>query len=258
MSTKLIQSVQRAAAILELFLTSEGSLGITDFSRKLELPKATVAGLVATLEAGGYLEQEPEGGKYRLGPTVLHLGVHYSANMDIVTLGRAWIERLCFQFGATVNVGMLIGNQLVLIMRAEPKKGYMVFPQAGSILPFHSSCIGKLLLASLDAERRQELLAACSFERFTPKTITSRKAFAEELRRVEESDLAFEDEESIGGLAGVGGPIRNHRGEMIAAFVLNGSPDFIAGRKQEIIEAIRLTSREVSAQLGYRAAQARG
>lgn len=252
MATKLIQSVQRAMGILELFLEGDSPLGITDFAKRLGLPKATVAGLAATLESRGYLEQESAGGKYRLGPTLLNLGVHYSVNMDIVRLGRAWIERLCFQFMATVNVGLLIGDQIVLIMRAEPKKGYMVFPQAGSIIPIHSSCIGKAILAYLEPERRDELLAHCEFERFTPRTISNRKAFLSDIRTVRESGLSFEDEESIGGLSGIGGPIFNQRGEVVASFALNGSPAFIAGRGREIGEAVRLTSRQVSAQLGYR------
>jgi DNA-binding IclR family transcriptional regulator len=251
MATKLIQSVQRATNILELFLTDKGPLGITDFSHQLGLPKATIAGLVATLEAGGYLEKELVGGKYRLGQKVFHLGVHYSANMDIVTLGRAWIERLCFQFMEAVNVGMLVGDRIVLIMRAEPKNGYMVFPQAGSILPAHSSCIGKTLFAYMDEEKRDSLLAGYNFERFTPNTIGNRESFLAELKKVREAGVSFENEESISGLVGIGGPIFNNRGEAVAAFVLSGNPQTMNERRQEIVEAVKFTSRQVSSQLGF-------
>jgi DNA-binding IclR family transcriptional regulator len=251
MATKLIQSVQRATDILELFLADKGPLGITDFSHQLGLPKATIAGLVATLEAGGYLEKEPVGGKYRLGQKVFHLGVHYTANMDIVTLGRAWIERLCFQFMEAVNVGMLVGDRIVLIMRAEPKNGYMVFPQAGSILPAHSSCIGKTLFAYMDEEKRDSLLAGYNFERFTPNTIGNRESFLAELKKVREAGVSFENEESISGLVGIGGPIFNNRGEAVAAFVLSGNPQTMTERRQEIVEAVKFTSRQVSSQLGF-------
>jgi DNA-binding IclR family transcriptional regulator len=61
---------------------------IMDFAKRLELPKTTIAGLVATLEAVGYLEKEPTSGKYRLGPELFQLGVNYAANIDVVTIGR--------------------------------------------------------------------------------------------------------------------------------------------------------------------------
>ena len=44
-----------------------------EISRKLRIPKSSASYLLRTLERGGYLRREREGGKYRLGLKVLSL-----------------------------------------------------------------------------------------------------------------------------------------------------------------------------------------
>jgi DNA-binding IclR family transcriptional regulator len=248
---RLIQSIKRASDTLALFIDEKKSLGITEFSKRLGLPKTTVAGIVSTLEALGYLEKDPFTSKYRLGPTLFQLGMKYATNMDLVTIARAWMERLCFQFMEPVNVGMLVGDKVTIVMRIEPENRYMVFPQAGSVIPLHSTCIGKMLIAHMEQAKRDVLLAGYGFEQFTSNTITTHAPFLEELEKVRTSGVSFDNQESINGLAGIGGPIFNHTGTVIAAFAITGNPDNIAKRRESIIEAVKFTAHQVSAQLGY-------
>ncbi|HVN71791.1 MAG TPA: IclR family transcriptional regulator [Desulfomonilia bacterium] len=248
---RLIQSIKRASDILSLFIDEKKPIGITEFSRRLGLAKTTIAGIVSTLEAIGWLEKDPFTPKYRLGPQLFQLGMKCATNMDLVTIARAWMERLCFQFMEPVNVGMLVGDKVMIVMRIEPENRYMVFPQAGSIIPMHSTCIGKLLFAFMDKERRDLLLADYRFEGLTTNTITSHKRFAEELDQIRISGVSFDNQESINGLAGIGGPIFNHAGVIIAAFAITGNPATIGNRRSDIIEAVKFTSHQISAQLGY-------
>ncbi len=248
---RLIQSIKRASDILALFIDEKKPLGITDFSRKLGLAKTTIASIVSTLDSIGYLEKDPFTGKYRLGPQIFQLGMKCATNMDLVTIARAWMERLCFQFMEPVNVGMLVGDKVMIVMRIEPANRYMVFPQAGSVIPLHSTCIGKVLLAFMDGAKRDTLLAGYPFECFTPNTITSRERFVEELDRVKAAGISFDNQESINGLAGIGSPIFNHAGVVIAGFAITGNPDTIAKRREDIIDAVKFTSQQVSTQLGF-------
>jgi len=250
-SIRLIQSIKRASDILGIFIGEKRTMGITEFSRRLKLPKTTIAGIVQTLEALGYLERDPLTSKFRLGPALFQLGMKYATNMDLVLIARAWMERLCFQFMEPVNIGMLVGDKAVVVLRVEPENRFMVFPQAGSVIPLHTTCIGKLLCAHMDDSRRDEILSEYRFERLTANSIDSRKAFLKELSRVRESGTAFDEQESINGLAGVGGPIYNFTGQVIAAFAVTGKAETIQRRREEIVTAVRYTSHQISTQLGY-------
>ena len=68
-----IQSVDRAARILRV-LGSSPRLGVTEISDRLGIAKATVHGLLRTLEQQELVEQESDSGKYRLGAAMLQLG----------------------------------------------------------------------------------------------------------------------------------------------------------------------------------------
>lgn len=248
---RLIQSIKRASDILGIFIQEKRTMGITDFSARLHLPKTTISSIVQTLEALRFLEKDHITSKYRLGPALFQLGMKYATNMDLVIIARAWMERLCFQFMEPVNVGMLVGDKVIVVLRVEPENRFMVFPQAGSVIPVHTTCIGKILYAHMPADERNEILRNYPFEKLTSNSIDEREVFIKELERVKKEGIAFDNEESIVGLAGIGGPIFNYTGQAVAGFVITGKAEHIRKERDKMITAVRYTSGQVSSQLGY-------
>jgi len=248
---RLIQSIKRASDILGLFIVEQKPLGITEFAKRLGLPKTTIASIVQTLEAIGYLEKDPASGRYRLGPQIFQLGMQCASSIDVITTGRAWIERLCFQFREPVNVGTLVGDKATILMRIEPENHFMVFPQAGPIIPLHSTCIGKLLLAFMDESRRKVILSGCALEKFTDHTVASKAQLLKELEKVRALGIVFDDQETIPGMAGIGGPVFNHAGAVVAAFAVTGNAENISRQREDIIAAVRFTTHQISSQLGF-------
>src|SRR5213593_5150955 len=89
-----IQSIDRAAAILKTLASGPRRLGVSELAERLELSRPTVHGLLQTLQAHGFVEQDRDSGKYQLGAGLLHLGNSY---LDLNELrGRAIVhaERL--------------------------------------------------------------------------------------------------------------------------------------------------------------------
>jgi DNA-binding IclR family transcriptional regulator len=247
---KLIQSIQRGFDILALFVEEKNSLGLTEISKKLDLPKTTIQGIVQTLLVNHYLEKDALQ-KYRLGPMLFQLGMKYATNMDLVNIARVWMERLCFQFNQPVNVGMMVGGRVVVVMRVEPENRFMVFPQAGSVIPGHSTSIGKILLAYMDEEARNEVIDSTDFGALTVNTITTPEKLINELVKVKEEGVAFDNQENLIGLSGVGGPIFNQKGVVIAGFAVTGDSEQISAKRKDIINAVKYTSSVISSQLGY-------
>ena len=63
---KSIQSIERAAAILRLLSGRSRRLGVVEIAGELDLAKATAHGILRTLTHVGFVEQDPESGKYQL------------------------------------------------------------------------------------------------------------------------------------------------------------------------------------------------
>src|SRR6266576_299514 len=79
----MIQSVQRAAQILAVLGSGTPRLGVTEIADRTGLAKPTVHGLLRTLEAHELVAQDPDTGKYSLGPGVLQLGNAYLDGSDL-------------------------------------------------------------------------------------------------------------------------------------------------------------------------------
>ena len=248
---KLIQSIQRAADILALFLEDDDVLGISDFAEKLNLPKTTVQGIVRTLAALNYLEKDLHSAKYRLGPALLHLGFRYAQSMDLITESMVWIERLSFKFRMAVNVCIRVGPKIVVLYCVEPKERYSTFFNTGAPVEVHSTAAGKVLYAYMDKTLRDEALDGYSFQRFSANTISTLADFQAELEKVRRAGIAYAVEEGITATTSVGAPIFGGKGTILAAFAVIGKPEEINANQEEIDHEVKKTSLEISKRLGY-------
>nr|HEX3202964.1 helix-turn-helix domain-containing protein [Actinomycetes bacterium] len=86
----MIQSVGRAARTLKALGSESAHLGVTELAGRLGLAKATVYGLLRTLEAHQLVEQDLETGKYRLGPALLQLGNAFLDNNELRARSLLW------------------------------------------------------------------------------------------------------------------------------------------------------------------------
>lgn len=86
-----VKSLQKALEILNCFAVKQ-PLGVTEISEKLGLYKSNVHNILVTFTAMEYLVQDPESGKFRLGPEVMMLSRAFRENLDII---RRLLCRLC-------------------------------------------------------------------------------------------------------------------------------------------------------------------
>jgi len=68
----------------------------------------------------------------------------------------------------------------------------MTYPQTGSVIPMHTSCIGKLLCAYTDNYRLHELLESYEFKALTKNSISSKENFINELKMVRSMGISFD------------------------------------------------------------------
>ena len=87
----IIQSVERALTILDLFNEQATELKITDISKQMGLSKSTLHSLLKTLQLHGYIDQNPENDKYRLGMKLVERGHFVVGTMDIRQKAKSWL-----------------------------------------------------------------------------------------------------------------------------------------------------------------------
>src|SRR5213076_1650777 len=142
-----IQSIDRATAILKALASGPRRLGVSELADRLGLSRPTVHGLLQTLQAHGFVEQDRDSDKYQLGAGLLQLGNSY---LDLNELrGRAIVhaERLATRAQSAVRVGVMHGPSIVVVHHVfRPDAAFQVL-EVGAQLPVHASALGKAILA---------------------------------------------------------------------------------------------------------------
>jgi IclR family transcriptional regulator, pca regulon regulatory protein len=223
-TTGTSQSLARGLAILSSFRSDRALIGISELSRGLELSRSTVHRYVATLAKLGYLQQDPDSKRYRLGPKVLDLGFSALNSMDLLAIAAPHLRRLSDDTQRTVNLAILDGTDVVYIERcraARPGQQEIDLNlHVGARLPAYCTAMGKAILAFMPDEGLDEVIAQIDFLPRGPNTLTDPAAFRRELAAIRDSGLAVNDEELAYGLRSIAAPIYSHSGDVAAALNL--------------------------------------
>ena len=186
-----IQSIERAAAILRLLSGRSRRLGVVEIAGQLGLPKTTVHGILKTLRDVGFVEQDPESGKYQLGAALLHMGSSYLDGNELRTRALNWSDSLASRSHESVRIGTLHEGRVLIVHHVFRPDDSLQVLDVGTLLPAHATALGKALLA--DSPYIADELAAAGLDRFTPATVTDPGALRAQLETTRERGLGRGD-----------------------------------------------------------------
>jgi IclR family transcriptional regulator, acetate operon repressor len=242
-----IQSVDRSLAILEHL--SQGSQSVTELARALAIHKSTAFRLLATLEARGFVTQEGERGKYRLGMTLVRLAASVTADLDLVRLARPICELLSETAQETVNLAVLEGNEVINLDQVIGSSAVVSVNWVGKRSPLGCTSTGKVLLAFLpDTKKYLKNLEPC-----TEHSITQAETLEQQLEDIRHYGYGFTIEELELGLSAVASPIWSAKNEVNAAVCISGpSYRITEERIPELGELTKKAGLEISEKLGFK------
>lgn len=250
----LSTSLVRGMAILSSFSEGEPLQGVTELATKLDLNKSTVHRYLHTLKTLGYLEQDEDTKKYRLGIRVVDLGVTALGGLELRQIAFPYLEDLATEFGHTVNMSILDDTEIIYIERVRTKRIVDLDLHVGSRLPAYCTSMGKVLLAHLPPETLEARLEGIHLAPRGPNTITDKEALVLELRRIRERGFAINNEELAYGLSSVAAPVRSQRGDVVAAInmAVHASIISLSELENELAPRLIATADEISRKIGYR------
>jgi IclR family pca regulon transcriptional regulator len=247
-------SLIRGLAILSSFSVDRPIRGITDLANELQLNKSTVHRYVETLQTLGYLEQDEQTRKFRLGIRVVDFAAAILGGMELRQIALPFLEALSAELGLTVNMSVLDGNDIVYIGRVRTNKIINLELYVGSRLPAYCTSMGKVLLAFLPPKELEAKLSQIKLEQRGPNTITDKAKLLEELHRIRERGFSINNEELANGLRSLGAPVRSRGGEVVAAINIAVHTSMTSAIEMQNVLAPKLlaTADRISKQLGYR------
>lgn len=247
----MIQSVERAAAILSALGSGTPRLGVTEIAERVGLAKPTVYGLLRTLEKHDLVVQDMDSGKYSLGPGVLQLGNAYLDGSELRARSLLWAEALAQRANEAVWVATLSGSRVIVLHHVFRPDNTVQILEVGAAIPWHACALGHAIAAYLPATAAARVMAA-DLAPLTGRTKTTRGALSRALAQVRKNGYAVEDQEATVGDAGVAAPIMNRHGTVAGAIGVVGPAERLLapGTRDDLARAVVDAARSVSRDLG--------
>jgi len=245
-----IQSIDRATAILKALASGPRRLGVSELAERLGLARPTVHGLLQTLQAHGFVEQDSYSEKYQLGPGLLQLGYSYLDLNELRARAIGHADHLATRTDAAVRVGVMHGSSVVVVHHVFRPDAAFGILEVGLQLPLHASALGKAVLAFSPAQIVEDLLAEPP-PRLTKQTLGEAN-LRQELQVIRDSGIATERDEAVLGESSAAAPIFDHGGHAVGAIGIVDATDriFPRGLARGIAAAVGEAARGISRELG--------
>lgn len=246
----LVGSVDHALTLLSA-LRDHPSLAVRESAELIGTAPSTAHRLLATMQASGFVVQDPATRRYSAGPALLAVALASLQRVDVARVARPHLSALAAETRETVSLAVPEGATIRFVDSVEGSEVVRVSSRTGVVVPAHTSAAGKVLLASLSREELLRLYPGTRLVRRTPRSITLRSALMKELELVRRNGYATSFEESALGLAAVAAGVRDVRGRVIAALALSVPVERLDARRAErFAAAVQRRARRIEAELG--------
>lgn len=246
-----LNGLDRIVAVLDALHESPGS-SLASIARVTGLSEPTTHRYLAALREHRLVTREVESGTYTLGIKLFELGHSALRGMDPRAAARPFLESLRDQFGETAVMAMRDDERLIVIAVQQALHGVAKGAKVGEPDYWHSSSLGKAILADLEPPEARSILDQIELTRFTSRTMADSEEIVASLRRVRADGFGMDDEESEIGLRCIGAVVRDAHGAPTFAISVSGPAYRITlNSVPEIALAVRRAAAGISREMGW-------
>src|ERR671920_426532 len=242
---ELIAKVDAVIGVLE----AGGEASAVEIAKRTGEPLSSVYRLLQSLTGVGWVDRGWRRGTYRLGLLLLTIGGQLEDKLDVRKCALPSLRRLVETTNTTSFLCVRRDTRAVCVERVEGQAVRSLAMQLGSSLPLFVGAAPRAILAFLPPAEQRSSLRAFRLPGDPPRPDAA--AIQTDIERVRRDGFALSDGDVTPGIAALGAPVFNHRGELEAAISMSGLRSQILGSARAgNIELITTCAREVSRALG--------
>ena len=238
-------------AVLRLLATATGPVPATVIARELDLPRSSTYRLLGVLADSGFVTHFPEERAYGLGVATFEVGTAFLRQDRLERLGRPVLARLVASTRTTAHLGILLGREVLYVLKEQPRRPVPLITDIGVRLPAHLTASGRALLAVLPPVEFHAIYPATAelAERTDagPSTVAALRKLVDEERA---AGISVEDGHVTAGIASLAVAATDHAGRPVAAISLSLPSADLPARQESLTVSLRRASRVLSRRLG--------
>lgn len=211
----LVAGLEKGLAVIAAFDQERPRLTISEVARRCGLTRAAARRYLITLEHLGFVSCDRK--MYALTAKVLRLGQGYMQSSRLPRIVQPELLKLANALREASAAGVLDGSDVLCI--AATTAGRMVSHtlQPGTRAPAYCTANGRVLLAALPPAELDAWLAREVLTPLTPHTLTQPEVLRQMIVQARTQGYACVDQEFEPGLRTISVPLKNYRGEVVAA-----------------------------------------
>lgn len=248
-----VLAVTLTFSIMEALAKCNSGLGVTELAKSVDATKSRVHRHLGTLTQAGYVAQDQQTEKYRVGPGMVVLAQAIMTGVDTVAIARPTLARLRDEFGHTTLIARLEGEQIRVLDVALGTSEFSIVQRPGNVLApnmLHCSALGKIALAFGPRELLQNVLSR-RLPKVTPNTIVNPRALSAELDRVRKRGWSHVPDEGMIGFNAVAVPIIDGQANLAAMIGMIGPTRILPAKPSaNLVNGIKRAGTQVSVALG--------
>jgi DNA-binding IclR family transcriptional regulator len=217
-----VQSLGRAFAILEQVARHREGIGLAELSKLVGLHNSTTFHLAKTMVSLGYIRQERETKRYRVGRPLFALAASALDEIEMVNVATPIMEDLSRETGETSHFAVRMGDAVVVIARTSGPGAFQLTDRVGVVRPAHCTALGKIILAALRPDQLKRFLERVELAPSTKKSITDPAVLLREIAEIRRSAVAVDDGEFNPEVRCIAVPIYNFTGDVVGALGISG------------------------------------
>lgn len=243
----LIPMVDKTFEIIEYMYEKSGEVGISQISKDLNLPKATIFRILTTLKKWGYVEKTENLDKYMLGKSFIKLGSKVSSETDITIISAPLINKLAKKLGESVNLGVLYHNYEVVTVYNAKGEDSSLISNLIPVSPLNCSAMGKLFLLQFSDKEINGYFNSNKPETRTVNSVADLEGFLELKKEIEREGVSYDREEYEYGLSCIAAPIYDANKNIIASISISGPTTRLKYKGADNLkDLLILTTEEIS------------
>lgn len=214
-------SLDRALAVLECLGQHPGGLTVSELAEELGQSVNFVYRVTQSLSAHGYAHRDGEK-RFRIGAKMLALCQPVHDDVPLMEAALPAMRWLSEQTGEAAHVGILTGTEGLVLERVIGTQMVKFYIERGARFPLHTSAPGKVLMALMEDDARENLIRRMDFKAYHPWTLSNPADFRKHLAQVRQQGWAADLGEHLEGHHCLGSAILHDDHDPIASLWITG------------------------------------
>jgi len=230
--------------------TRNGGLGVVRVAGQVGREKSQVSRALKTLAQYGLVDRDAKSLDYRLGWRLFALTAH-AGHQHLLEEAPSICRELVARLGETAHLSVRDGAEVLTLMSELSPSAVHVSNWTGRRTPAHCSASGRALLFDHSELLVRQLFPTGSLPVCGPRTPSNVADLWRRIVGAREAGFALSDEEFESGLVSAAAPVRDFRGQILAALNVSG-PKFRSGSDlQTRGVVVKDAADELSRRLGW-------